>query len=131
MFQYYAPMTAYAMDARYYNPPDCDTGDMHKQAIWIGGAMQRSEPHAAVMHLDFGAASYGFLHVNWEGKRFKNEDVNTQSKSVTKALQTQKEAWTIYDANGLKAVKQQMDAGLGGGLQCDQQTQHLVADYNH
>ena len=130
MFQYYAPMTAYAMDARYYNPPDCDTGDMHKQAIWIGGAMQRSEPHAAVMHLDFGAASYGFLHVNWEGKRFKNEDVNTQSKSVTKALQTQKEAWTIYDANGLKAVKQQMDAGLGGGLQWGQLTQPVGGEYN-
>ena len=130
MFQYYAPMTAYAMDARYYNPPDCDTGDMHKQAIWVGGAMQRSEPHAAVMHLDFGAASYGFLHVNWEGKRFKNEDVNTQSKSVTKALQTQKEAWTIYDANGLKAVKQQMDAGLGGGLQWGQLTQPVGGEYN-
>lgn len=130
MFQYYAPMTAYAMDARYYNPPDCDTGDMHKQAIWIGGAMQRSEPHAAVMHLDFGAASYGFLHVNWEGKRFKNEDVNTQSKSVTKALQTQKEAWTIYDAHGLEAVKQQMDAGLGGGLQWGQLTQPVGGEYN-
>ena len=92
--------------------------------------MQRSEPHAAVMHLDFGAASYGFLHVNWEGKRFKNEDVNTQSKSVTKALQTQKEAWTIYDANGLKAVKQQMDAGLGGGLQWGQLTQPVGGEYN-
>ena len=34
MFQYYSPMTAYAMDGRFYNPPDCDTGDMHKQAIW-------------------------------------------------------------------------------------------------
>ncbi len=60
---------------------------MHKQALWAGAAMQKSEPHSAVMHLDFGAASYGFLHVNWDGKRFKNEDVNTQSKSVTKALQ--------------------------------------------
>lgn len=130
MFQYYAPMTAYAMDARYYNPPDCDTGDMHKQAIWIGGAMQRSEPHAAVMHLDFGAASYGFLHVNWEGKRFKNEDVNTQSKSVTKALQTHKEAWTIYDCHGLEQVKEQMDKGLGGGLQWGQLTQPVGGEYN-
>ncbi len=30
MFRYYSPMTAYAMDGRFYNPPDCDTGDMHK-----------------------------------------------------------------------------------------------------
>ena len=130
MFQYYSPMTAYAMDGRFYNPPDCDTGDMHKQAIWAGAAMQKSEPHAAVMHLDFGAASYGFLHVNWEGKRFKNEDVNTQSKSVTKALQTQKDAWTIYDSHGLEQVKTQMDAGLGGGLQWGQLTQPVGGEYN-
>lgn len=130
MFKYYSPMTAYAMDARWYMPPNCDTGDMHKQAIWVGGAMQKSEPHAAVMHLDFGAASYGFLHVNWEGKRFKNEDVNTQSKSVTKALQTHKEAFTIYDAHGLENVKKQMDAGLGGGLQWGQLTQPVGGEYN-
>lgn len=130
MFRYYSPMTAYAMDGRFYNPLGCDTGDMHKQAIWAGGAMQKSEPHAAVMHLDFGAASYGFLHVNWEGKRFKNEDVNTQSKSVTKALQTQKEAWSIYDAHGLEQVKEQIDAGLGGGLQWGQLTQPVGGAYN-
>ena len=130
MFQYYSPMTAYAMDGRFYNPPDVDTGDMHKQALWAGAAMQKSEPHSAVMHLDFGAASYGFLHVNWDGKRFKNEDVNTQSKSVTKALQTQKDAWTIYDSHGLEQVKAQMDAGLGGGLQWGQLTQPVGGEYN-
>jgi len=130
MLKYYSPMTAYAMDARWYMPPNCDTGDMHKQAIWIGGAMQKSEPHAAVMHLDFGASSYGFMHVNWEGKRFKNEDVNTQSKSVTKALQTEKAAWTIYDSHGLEQVKEQMDKGLGGGLQWGQLTQPVGGEYN-
>lgn len=130
MLQYYSPMTAYAMDGRFYNPPFVDTGDLHKQAIWIGAAMQKSEPHAAVMHLDFGAASYGFLHVNWEGKRFKNEDVNTQSKSVTKALQTNKDAWAIYDSHGLEQVKAQIDAGLGGGLQWGQLTQPVGGEYN-
>lgn len=130
MFQYYSPMTAYAADGRFYNPPEVDTGDVHKQAIWVGGAMQKSEPHAAVMHLDFGAASYGFLHVNWEGKRFKNEDVNTQSKSITKALQTKKDAWTIYDSHGLEQVKEQIDAGLGGGLQWGQLTQPVDGEYN-
>ena len=130
MLKYYSPMTAYAMDARWYMPPNCDTGDMHKQAVWIGGAMQKSEPHAAVMHLDFGAASYGFLHVNWEGKRYKNEDVNTQSKSVTKALQTHKEAFCIYDSHGLEQVKEQIDNNLGGGLQWGQLTQPVGAEYN-
>lgn len=130
MLNYYSPMTAYALDGRFYNPPECDSGDVHKQAIWAGAAMQKSEPHSAVMHLDFGAASYGFLHVNWEGNRFKNEDVNTQSKSVTKALQTNKEAWSIYDSNGLSQVKEQIDAGLGGGLQWGQLTQPIGGEYN-
>lgn len=130
MLNYYSPMTAYAVDLRVYLPPEVDTGDMHKQAIWAGAAMQKSEPHAAVMHLDFGAASYGFLHVNWEGKRFKNEDVNTQSKSVTKALQTQKEAYCIYDSHGLEQVKEQIDSGVGGGLQWGQLTQPVGGEYN-
>lgn len=130
MLNYYAPMTAYGVDLRVYLPPEVDSGDMHKQAIWVGGAMQKSEPHAAVMHLDFGASSYGFLHVNWEGKRFKNEDVNTQSKSVTKALQTHKDAFCIYDKHGLEQVKEQMDAGLGGGLQWGQLTQPVGGEYN-
>lgn len=130
MLNYYSPMTAYAVDLRVYLPPEVDTGDMHKQAIWVGAAMQKSEPHSAVMHLDFGAASYGFLHVNWEGKRFKNEDVNTQSKSVTKALQTHKEAYCIYDSHGLEQVKEQIDAGVGGGLQWGQLTQPVGGEYN-
>lgn len=130
MLNYYSPMVAYAMDARWYMPGNIDTGDLHKQAIWAGAAMQKSEPHAAVMHLDFGAASYGFLHVNWEGKRFKNEDVNTQSKSVTKALQTHKEAYCIYDSHGLEQVKEQMDGRHGGGLQWGQLTQPVGGEYN-
>ncbi|MDR0350201.1 MAG: FAD-dependent oxidoreductase [Coriobacteriales bacterium] len=130
MMNYYSPMVAYANDQAYYTPTFCDTGDGHKMALWVGAAMQKSEPHAAVMHLDFGAASYGFLHVNWDGKRFKNEDVNTQSKSVTKALQTHKDAYTIYDSKGLEYVKRQMDAGVGGGLQWGQLTQPVGGEYN-
>ncbi|MEF9841692.1 MAG: FAD-dependent oxidoreductase [Raoultibacter sp.] len=130
MLAYYSPMTVYSVDKRVYIPADVDTGDMHKQAIWSGAAMQKSEPHAAVMHLDFGAASYGFLHVNGEGNRFKNEDVNTQSKSTTKAFQPEKTAYTIYDSHGLEYVKRQMDSGVGGGLQWGQLTQPVGGTYN-
>ncbi|MDR3315767.1 MAG: FAD-dependent oxidoreductase [Coriobacteriales bacterium] len=130
MMNYYSPMIAYANDQAYYIPVGVDTGDLHKQAIWVGAALQKSEPHAAVMHLDFGAASYGFLHVNGDGNRFKNEDVNTQSKSVTKALQIKKDAYTIYDSHGLEYVKRQMDAGVGGGLQWGQLTQPVGGTYN-
>lgn len=105
-----------AADSQIYFPNKCNTGDVHVMAMQTGGAMQRAEPHAAVIHLESGACSYGFLHVNGQGRRYKNEDVNTQSKSITKALQPGNTAWTIYDADGLSVVKDQIDAGLGGGL---------------
>lgn len=111
----YAPYSLDA-DVQIYLPNKCNTGDGHIMAMQIGGAMQQHEPHAAVIHLEAGAASYGFLHVNALGKRFKNEDVNTQSKSCDKELEPGGIAWTIYDADGLEQVKQQVDSGLGGGL---------------
>ncbi|MCD8493142.1 MAG: FAD-binding protein [Geovibrio sp.] len=103
-------------DAQIYFPNKCNTGDGLIMAMQAGGSMQRHEPHAAVIHLEAGAASYGFLHVNAEGRRFKNEDVNTQSKSCTKELEPEGIAWTIYDRDGLTEVKKQVDANLGGGL---------------
>jgi len=105
-----------AADSQIYFPNKCNVGEGHVMAMHVGGAMQRAEPHAAVIHLESGANSYGFLHINAQGKRYKNEDVNTQSKSITKALQPGNVAWTIYDANGLSEVAEQIDAGLGGGL---------------
>jgi hypothetical protein len=107
----YAPYSLDA-DVQIYLPNKCNTGDGHIMAMQIGGAMQQHEPHAAVIHLEAGAASYGFLHVNALGKRFKNEDVNTQSKSCDKELEPGGIAWTIYDADGLEQVKQQVDSGL-------------------
>jgi succinate dehydrogenase/fumarate reductase flavoprotein subunit len=112
-------------DAQIYFPNKCNTGDAHIMAMQCGGAMQKAEPHAAVIHLEAGAQSYGFLHINALGKRYKNEDVNTQSKSCTKAFQPNNIAWTIYDADGLSAVKQQVDAGLGGGLFFGQMFQRI------
>jgi succinate dehydrogenase/fumarate reductase flavoprotein subunit len=130
MVQCYAPFQNFATDLTAYFPVGVDTGDLHKQALWIGAAMQKSEPHSSVTHLDFGAASYGFLHITGDGIRFKNEDVNTQSKSITKALQHNKDAYTIYDSNGLTEVKKQVDANIGGGLQWGQLTQPIGGVYN-
>lgn len=115
MVNRYAPIAAMA-DAQIYFPNKCNTGDAHIMAMQIGGAMQKVEPHAVVIHLEAGATSYGFLHVNALGKRFKNEDVNTQSKSCSKLFEKDGIAWTIYDADGLNQVKEQMDNGVSGGL---------------
>lgn len=112
----YSPLCAMA-DAQIYFPNKCNTGDGHIMAMHVGGAMQKVEPHAAVIHLEAGAMSYGFLHVNALGERFKNEDVNTQSKSCSKLFQPQGGiAWTVYDADGLAQVQQQINENIGGGL---------------
>ena len=110
----YSPFSLQA-DAQIYFPNKCNTGDGMIMAMQAGGAMQKHEPHAAVIHLEAGAASYGFLHVNALGERFKNEDVNTQSKSCTKELEPGGIAWTVYDADWLSQVKEQVDGNLAGG----------------
>jgi succinate dehydrogenase/fumarate reductase flavoprotein subunit len=115
LIQRYSPETLLA-DAQIYFPNKCNTGDGLIQAMHVGGAMQKHEPHAAVIHLEAGAASYGFLHVNANGQRFKNEDVNTQSKSCTKEMQPDGIAWTIYDSRWADQVKSQIDNNLAGGL---------------
>jgi fumarate reductase flavoprotein subunit len=99
-------------------------------AMQVGGAMQKAEPHAAVIHLEAGAASYGFLHVNANGERFKNEDVNTQSKSFTKELQPHGIAWTIYDRDWAGQVKKQVDANIAGGLFYSQAWQQRDKGFN-
>lgn len=116
----YQPFTWYA-DSRLYVPFDISTGDLHKQTLWIGGAMQESEPHCSTIHLESGAQSYNFLHVNAEGKRFMNEDVNTQSKSCVKEYQPDGLAFTIYDANSLELFAESCNQGISGGISSGQQ----------
>ncbi|KUG03741.1 twin-arginine translocation pathway signal precursor [hydrocarbon metagenome] len=129
MVERYDPFALQA-DSQIYFPNKCNTGDAHKMAMWAGGAMQKVEPHAAVIHLESGAQSYAFLHVNALGNRFKNEDVNTQSKSCSKEYEPDGIAWTIYDADGLSQVKQQIDAGLGGGLFFGQTFQRIGTEFD-
>ena len=121
MLQTYNPWGAAASDERLYIPMWVNTGDMHKAAIWIGAGMQKNESHAATIHLESGAQSYNFLHVNGNGERFMNEDVNTQSKASSKALWGDKRMFTIYDANGLAKLGKQCEDGLAGGISNGQQ----------
>ncbi len=112
----YAPI-GLMVDAQIYFPNKCNTGDAHIMAMNIGAAMQKANPHACVIHLEAGAMSYSFLHVNALGNRFMNEDVNTQSKSCGKLFEPKGGvAWTIYDGDGLSQVQQQIDSNQSGGL---------------
>lgn len=121
MMQRYNPWALNAMDERLYIPMWVNTGDLHKQALWIGAEMQKNDSHASCMHLESGAQSYNFLHVNCEGKRFMNEDVNTQSKSSNKAFYGDHRAYTIYDTNDLTEIAKQCEDGKAGGISVDQQ----------
>ena len=121
MMNTYNPWALQAADERLYIPMWVNTGDMHKAALWIGAAMQKNESHAACMHLESGAQSYNFLHVNGLGERFMNEDVNTQSKGSSKALWGDKRAFTIYDCHGLEKLGKQCEDGLAGGISNGQQ----------
>ena len=121
MMNTYNPWGLQAADERMYMPQWVNTGDLHKQALWIGAAMQTNESHAAVMHLESGAQSYNFLHVNGNGDRFMNEDVNTQSKASSKAFWGDKRAFTIYDANAFTEIAKQCEDGIAGGISCGQQ----------
>lgn len=120
MVSYYSQTAALA-DAQIYFPTKSNTGDGHMIAMDIGGAMQRDANHAAVIHLEAGAKSYNFLHVNAYGKRFKNEDINTQSMSCGKLYQKDGIAWSVYDANGLTYAQEMMKKKIGGGLFFGQQ----------
>lgn len=126
MLERYNPF-ALQVDAQIYYPQATNVGDGHKMAMWVGGAMQKVEPHTAVIHLEAGSMSYFFLHVNAEGERFKNEDVNTQSKSCSKEYQPGGIAWTVYDANGLYDIQKTVEKGIGGGLFWDQ-TNRLIGE---
>lgn len=126
----YAPLS-WDADVRLYIPAGVNTGDMHKACMWIGAAMQYYEPHALTIHLESGAQSYNFLHVNAEGQRFMNEDVNTQSKSCAKVLQPEKgKTFTIYDANSLQKFADACEKGLAGGISSDQQYRCMGMDFN-
>ena len=57
--------------------------------------------------------------------------MNTQSKSCTKELQPKGGiAWTVYDADWLQEVKEQVDGGLAGGLFYGQMWQPWGAGFN-
>jgi len=120
MVSYYSQTCALA-DSQIYFPSKSNTGDGHMMAVDAGASMQKDANHAAVVHLEAGAKSYNFLHVNTYGKRFKNEDVNTQSKSCGKLYQKDGIAWSVYDANGLTDAQQMFNDNLAGGLFFGQQ----------
>ncbi len=130
MMKRYNPWALFAMDERLYIPMWVNTGDVHKQALWIGAAMQTNESHAATMHLESGAQSYNFMHVNCFGERFMNEDVNTQSKASCKAFWGDHRAYTIYDSEALAKLGKQCEDKIAGGISVGQQYRRMGTPFD-
>ncbi|NPV07261.1 MAG: FAD-dependent oxidoreductase [Anaerolineae bacterium] len=72
------------------------TGDGHKMAMWVGAVMEEL-PHCPMSHLFHAMGTDAFLQVNKWGKRFYNEDADTES--IANQYYEQGGAWVVFDSS--------------------------------
>ncbi len=72
------------------------TGEGHQMAIWIGAQMERT-PHAPLMDMTHVMGTNAFLFVNRFGKRFCNEDLDTEA--MARQAEEQGGTWVVFDAS--------------------------------
>ena len=81
-------------------------GDGIRLGMWAGAQVQQS--HAPMIHHMGGGAALdgvgvmgnaGFLNLDWNGKRFMNEDLPGQQLENQIELQKNRESWQIFDSN--------------------------------
>ena len=81
-------------------------GDGIQLGMWAGAQVQQS--HAPMIHHMGGGAALdgvgvmgnaGFLNLDWNGKRFMNEDLPGQQIENQIELQKNRESWQIFDSN--------------------------------
>lgn len=97
MMAAYCPSSVDFIESSPYDPP-VNTGDGHKMALWIGGVME-PWPHPPMDHSAGGSMGCSaFLHVNAIGKRYENEDVDSQAIANGMKRQPEKIFWQVYDA---------------------------------
>ncbi|SDE56962.1 FAD-dependent oxidoreductase [Sporomusa acidovorans] len=104
MMARYCPLGAQAHVVSAVTPGGMSSGDGHKMGLWAGGAMQKAEPHAAMIFTAAGPAPYFNLHVNKFAKRFANEDLPHTHSAVTILQQPDRLAYTIWDANFIEQL---------------------------
>lgn len=69
-------------------------GEGHQMAMWIGAVME-NPPHAPMSHTFHVMGTDAFLMVNRFGKRFYNEDSDTES--MANQIYEQGGAWVVFD----------------------------------
>ena len=100
--------------AKLYTPVGANTGDGHRMGLWVGGSFDDGH-FPTIMHPQAHRhASFCFLFVDNNGKRFMNEDNYLQGKSVAVIREGMKYAWSIFDSAWVEKVPQTLP--YGGGL---------------
>ena len=91
------------MVAKYYPGTDMKTGliptsmgEGHQMGMWIGGVMENT-PHSALNDMSHAMGSDAFLLINKHGKRFCNEDLDTEGRA--RQIEEQDGCWLIFDAS--------------------------------
>ncbi len=97
-----------------YAPKGGNEGDGHRMGLWAGGAFEDA-PFPLMIHtMAYHLANYCFLFVDGNGKRFMNEDNNTQGKCIAMLRRNMPFAWSIMDGDWESRVPETID--YGGGL---------------
>ena len=118
MMDYYCPVAEKATPI--YTPAGANTGDGHKMALWVGGAMQDA-PFPPMLHPQLYADKSSnelegpFLYINKQGKRFFNEGTWVQPRSLQIMMSTDEGiAYSVFDSNWPRDL---MDSfPYGGGM---------------
>jgi succinate dehydrogenase/fumarate reductase flavoprotein subunit len=117
MLAKYCPL-ALKTDLNSYFPEPVNVGEGHQMGLWAGAAMQKAEPHAAMIHCHQSTSTYCFLQINKHGKRFHNEDIVGMAVGLSQMFQPDKLVWSIADDNRLEVIPKTLE--LGGGVFWDQ-----------
>jgi len=112
MCEVFAPIALKANGSQY-TPVGQNTGDGHKMAMWVGASMEDAPFPTTIHPQAFAWLSYFFLFVNQEGKRFMNEDIWPQAKSIAAMNQPGKGPWaySIFDSKWPEEVKASLPYG--------------------
>lgn len=102
MLQAWCPL-GLRVGANVYTPPEVNTGDGIRMALWAGADVQRG-PAAPMIHpmgdagpLSQGGEGLGFLSVNRDGERYGIELNNTPGMANSRLIQPGGISYSIFD----------------------------------
>ena len=120
MYKYCGPYANMITDEAYDREVNYDVqtsdgglykGDMHKAALWIGAAWQKSLPNAPMIATRSGGAlsnryqNFAGLLLDRDGERFMNEYSSRALGPLTQSMQAEKLVYSIWDVDWVNAYE--------------------------